>query len=342
MIVKVLWLALIIAVLGAGCSGNSDVPSTPTLQIAGNSQEPFTPENPPPVADSSTAPATGVAPIETVQVAAAPSPVPPSGRIAWVNAGNIWVMDEDGSNKRQLTTDGTALTPVWSPDGARIAFASGSGMERDIFVINADGSGLRNLSNVPGDERSPTWAPDGSRVAFERFYIQTQPFLEESGIYVVNANGSGLARLADSDGTDTAPAWSPTGQEFAFIRAKAIWLMNIDGTGRRQVGPATLPSTLSVAWSPVGSKVAFSSVPPMSIQGLQDIYVLDVASGKVTKLTETEDNSSPAWSSDGTKIAFTSWRGGNQDLFVMNADGSGQLRLTDDPGADAQPNWGER
>ncbi len=259
------------------------------------------------------------------------------GQIAYASDGNIWVMNSDGSNRRQLTNDGISHHPRWSPDGRRIAFVSGT-TERDIFLMNADGSGRRNLTNRPGDDIRPTWAPDGSRIAFERFYLQTSPVRVESGIFVMNADGSGLAPLPNTE-TDSAPDWSPDGRQIAFVQTKAIWLMSADGGNRRPLSEGGLPYTLDPVWSPDGSRIAFGSIPPMSIRGRQDIYVFEISSGHLSKLTNTQDNFDPTWSPDGSKIVFTSSREGNAEIYIMNADGSGQVRITNSADAESSPSW---
>ena len=91
------------------------------------------------------------------------------------------------------------------------------------------------------------------------------------------------------------------------------------------------------SWSPDGKRIAFDSARDSKYF---NIYVLDVGTGTVTRLTKSEANDiTPAWSPDGRRIAFTSQRDGNREVYVMNADGSAQTRLTNSPSADGQAFW---
>jgi Tol biopolymer transport system component len=158
-------------------------------------------------------------------------------------------------------------------------------------------------------------------------------------VFVVNPDGSGLSQVPNTGPGDSAPDWSPGGTELAFISAKSIWAINVDGSNRRRLIEGSAPSTLGVEWSPDGNRIVFSSIPPMSIEGLQDVYIFELSTGQLTKLTASENNVQPTWSPSGTKIAFISSRDGNSEMYVMNADGSGQIRLTDSPTADTMPSW---
>ena len=93
--------------------------------------------------------------------------------------------------------------PVWSPDGTRIAFESFREGNGDIYVMNADGSGLTRLTSDPALDSSPSWSPDGTRIAFESSREGN------INIYVIDADGSNLARLTDDPAVDKDPVWSP-------------------------------------------------------------------------------------------------------------------------------------
>ncbi|MCH8346287.1 MAG: PD40 domain-containing protein, partial [Chloroflexi bacterium] len=140
--------------------------------------------------------------------------------------------------------------PAWSPDGSKIAFSSDRDRNNEIYVINADGTGLKNLTNSPDSDTRPVWSPDGSKIAFVG-----------GGIYVVNADGTGLTNLTTySPGANGSPVWSPDGSRIAFLSdrggSREIYVMNADGTGLVRLHNAwTEPPT----WSPDGTAVAFVS-----------------------------------------------------------------------------------
>ena len=141
-------------------------------------------------------------------------------------------------------------SPVWSPDGQRIAFLSRRDGNKELYVVSADGSGQRRLTRDARYPATPAWSPDGRKIAFESGRDGT------TGVYVVNADGSGQRRLARNG---DAPAWSPDGRTIAFFSDAKIYLMNADGSEHR---PLTKPADgrggrRSLAWSPDGRKLAF-------------------------------------------------------------------------------------
>jgi Tol biopolymer transport system component len=104
--------------------------------------------------------------------------------------------------QRVWSGPGSADSPVWSPDGGRIAFTS-IGSRSDLRVVNADGTGQRQLTSGPGNSLSPRWSPDGKSIAFERLRGQS------SEVYVVRADGTGEKRLTRGAGKNGGPAWRP-------------------------------------------------------------------------------------------------------------------------------------
>jgi dipeptidyl aminopeptidase/acylaminoacyl peptidase len=178
----------------------------------------------------------------------------------------IFVMDADGGNPTRLTHSdpyaGTlnATEPAWSPDGSRIAFTwtvSSPNVitDEEIFLMNADGSGLVRLTHndtsfVQPTDSSPTWSPDGSRIAFHSFRDGS------SDVYTMRPDGTGLTRVT-GDGPDHYPAWSPDGTKIAVANQRSeypgyeIVLVGADGSGETRVTHGGGSSSFNPDWQPL-------------------------------------------------------------------------------------------
>lgn len=220
---------------------------------------------------------------------------------------DVFVMNADGSNQRQLTRIGSvSLTsrPSWSPDGTKIAFVGppvGGDYYSQIYVMNADGSGQRAI----GRGVDPDWSPDGSKLAFATF----------DGLYIMNPDGSGRTRItapqspvAGLANYDSAPAWSPDATRIVFSRSLGcdwddgcesitIWTVNADGSNQAQL--ADIATYESLAWSPDGTKIVFRWLgwPEHSADRDGDLFTIEADGSHLTRLTNTplEYELMPSW-----------------------------------------------
>ncbi|MCI0488870.1 MAG: LpqB family beta-propeller domain-containing protein [Blastocatellia bacterium] len=258
--------------------------------------------------------------------------------------------------------------PTWSPDGSKIAFTSTRDGNREIYVINTDGSQEIRLTSNPASDWVPAWSPDGSKIAF---VSDRDGNLE---IYVMSADGSKQTRLTDNTAADVRPSWSPDSSRIVFNSNRdghnEIYVMNADGTDPIRLTKTSAHSDWAW-WSSDGSKILFETVrdgqwevysmnpdgsnqtrltfntasaPALSPDGsllamhttrgrdIFDIYVVNRDGTGEKQLTKNETyDGLPTWSPDSSKIAFTSSRNGNDEIYVMNRDGSNQTRLTHQP-----------
>ena len=201
--------------------------------------------------------------------------------------------------------------------------------------MSADGTDVKKLTNSPEIDNDPNWSPDGTKIVFRKE-------LYGSGIYVMNADGSNVQRLSPIPAQDSQPTWSPDGTKIAFTSSRdgqpEIYVMDADGSNAKRLTynaehtEAANPQLSKVmafdaqpSWSP-GKKIVFWS----NRDGNQNLYSMNSDGSGLQQLTLTKaSNGDPAWSPDGSKIAFGSNRDGTHpNVYVMNADGSNTIKLT--------------
>jgi len=282
----------------------------------------------------------------------------PNGPIAFnsdrdVGAGEIYAITPGGPATR-LTNSTSSSDPAYSPDGHRIAFIAGGtpGGTNQVFVMDADGQNVRQVTTSATAKQDPTWAPDGNTIAYSAnsFDVDGQTDLE---IWAVNADGSGARQITSNTFPDTYPAWSPDGSTIAFVSTRPgdtnrnIYVMGADGSGQTNITPNT--ATFSAhdddpAWSPDGTRIAFVHTNEGLGGGPPAIWTMGPDGSAKANLTNNPNVSytTPAWSPQGDKLAAVGTAGGttNRDIWAMNADGSGQAPVEENPAHDINPDWG--
>ncbi len=258
---------------------------------------------------------------------------PDGTRIAYLccvgSDSSLWVMNADGSEPLRLTA-GRAGSPAWSPDGRRIAYDDHD--EGAIWVMGADGSDALRLAVDSGGAR---WSPDGTKIVF--FSWRDFPGQEQRNeLYMMDADGSNRVRLTTNEAEDVEPTWSPDGKRIAFTSSRDgnpdIYVASADGSGQRPLTTDGAPDE-GPAWSPDGNLILFTSYrdgadPLMLGQGNAEVFTVDPDGSAPTNLTNDPGwDGYPAWSPDGSRIAFSNNNGIEFDLYVMDADGAGKRLL---------------
>ncbi|HJT90269.1 MAG TPA: DPP IV N-terminal domain-containing protein [Bryobacteraceae bacterium] len=252
----------------------------------------------------------------------------------------IWMMDPDGSNQRQITHfNSLSIEPTISPDSSKIAFTSYARGNPGIFVFSVDP--VRQLpfyNQVASVNETPEFTPDGKQIVYSS---------SASGwaqIYIANLDGSNLRRISSSRAIEVEPKVNPkTGNDIAFVSGRSgpqqIYRMTIDGADVERLTPGEGEAS-NPSWNPDGQHLAFSWTRGYAT-GNFNIFIMDVATQKYTQLTHSEGrNENPSWAPDGLHLVFMSNRTGSSQIWTMLADGT-QLRQLTTQGSNETPVWGK-
>lgn len=249
-------------------------------------------------------------------------------------------------------TSGGDNAAVWSPDGSRIALQSmdaTNAANKEISVMNADGSGRRQLTATPVAEQEPTWSPDGTRIAFAAGTSGTDATTDLE-IWMMNADGSGLTQLTNTvQGVrDTEPAWSPLGNQIAFVSEgrtgdtnSNIYVMDTDPATNDAINLTPNDTTVTPvyqwndedpSWSPDGTQITYSTI--------QDVWKMNAnGTGKTNLTIGSGGGAEPAWSPDGGSIVYQRSDGTDRNIYVMDNNGGNKTPVDTTLRKDEKPDW---
>jgi len=279
-----------------------------------------------------------------------------SGQIVFAStrsgSSQLYLVNADGTDLTQITNiERGACQPSWSPNGLQLVFVSPCGGRGDLFetiynesslyVINADGTGLKPLTPAPGSDFEPAWSPDGRRIAFTSV---RDGFRQ---IYSLDVNSLAVSLLTNTTNAieSSQPSWSPDGTKIAYtvkrVGTYQVWAMT--DTGQEAVQLARSGQDLwdfLPTWSADGRTVFFNQRRQGPFRPwLMKVNYEDLSQDprRLTFVTPIEDVS---FSPDGLWLVFEGMDGeGNRDIYFMTVAGSGRTRLTMDPKIDFDPAW---
>ncbi len=255
-------------------------------------------------------------------------------------AKEIWSMDYDGSNQRQITFNKSInIMPAVSPDGAKLAFCSFARSTPRIVLIASDSGRYLPFYNQNASlNTTPNFSPDGSKL----FYSSSASGFTQ--IYSANIDGSNLRRISNVRAIEVEPKVNPKNpNQMAFVSGRSgkqhVYLMNTDGTDVQMLssgeGEASNPS-----WHPDGQHLLFAWTRGYAT-GNFNVFIMDVATRQYDQLTSGAGrNENPNWAPDGRHIVFMSTRSGTPQIWTMLADGTQLQRLTSQ-GENRFPVWGK-
>jgi len=275
------------------------------------------------------------------------------GQIAFVSdktgTFQIYKVNTDGKNLKQITNmvEG-ACQPNWSPDGTRLVFISPCKANTDyypgsaMFIINEDGTGLTPLATMVGGDYFPQWSPNGEKIVFTSLRNSKRP-----QIYILDLKTNNVTALSEKYSFDVEPSWSPDESQIVFISRRnninQIWVMNADGTNRKQFSYGNPVFQYSrPSWSSDMSMVLFTqvfsenAVPRVGIApfGSDEKYVEYFFGQESLPMREA------VYSPDGLWLAFESWeRGGSHNIYIIAVTGAGRSAVTDLEGTEFDPAW---
>lgn len=260
-------------------------------------------------------------------------------RIAYVTKGNgryvLNVADADGEGRQSpLASPDPIISPAWSPDGRELAYVSFEDRKPVVYVQDTATGARRQVANFKGSNSAPAWSPDGSQLAV------TLSRDGGSQLFLISRTGANPRRITQSAAIDTEPAFAPDGKTIYFVSDRGgspqIYRQPVGGGGAERV---TFQGSYNVSpcISPDGRMMTFVQRQ----NGGFKVMTMDLASGAMQTVSDTNDDESPSFSPNGRLIIYATRAKGRELLMTTTADGKIKASLPGPGGLDIrEPVWG--
>ncbi|MEI6048686.1 MAG: DUF5050 domain-containing protein [Bacteroidota bacterium] len=246
---------------------------------------------------------------------------------------------DDGKNLTNLGAGKNEQSAI-SPDNTKIAFVSGRDGNREIYVMNFDGSSAKRLTDNAAWDIHPAWSPDGTKLAF----VSTRDGVRN--IYTMSSvDGSNVTRVTTNNRNDDSPSWSPDGKQIVFSSelgsglpapVPRLYTINIDGTDQKMISKTVNDHEIEPCWSALN---IITYTRSSETDGAQ-IYTMKPDGSQVTRLTTGAGGWHPNWSDGGSMIVFASDRTNTIRIFTMLPAGTNVTQLILEAGMEFEPDWG--
>jgi TolB protein len=255
---------------------------------------------------------------------------------------NLFVMDYDGRRLKQLRSyKSISISPSWSPDGKYIAYTryikkyyrgKGNIVNQAIYLYNVSTQKETILTDSIGQNSGVTWSPDSRSIAF------TMSKQADPDIYIMEVSSKSIKPLIKNFGLDVEPSFSPDGKFLVFSSSRSgrpeLYKMELETQIQTRLTFSKHYNS-SPSWSPMGDMIAFSGLDNPFGKGSGskfDIFLVNPYGTKIERLTiDSGNNENPSWAPNGRHLVYSSTRNKGSDIYMINADGTGEIRLTNGP-----------
>jgi TolB protein len=251
-------------------------------------------------------------------------------RIAYIN-DELKIVDSDGAETRAITTGRGALSPAWSPTGLSVVFTVLGNAGTQVHELDVRTGRTRRVSQIrAGLNITPVYQPGGNAILY------AQGTGNGTDLVLAPLDSGTAKRITVGRGTDNnSPSYSPDGHQIAFISGKSgspqLYIMDADGSNVQLLTPyksGVRSYRAGPDWSPDGRAIAYEQQ-----MGNFQVFMIDLRDRVPKQLTSEGENEDPSWAPDGRHIVFTSTRGGDKQLWILDTESGRARQLTHTRGA---------